>query len=90
MPTKVQQTSIDSYHSLSSKEADCQQLLHLYQHHGNLTDRLASDLLGWYPSQVAARRNDLIKQRQIVDKGTVRDSKTNKTVKVWGLMDTLF
>lgn len=85
-------TSISAFHSIKiDREIQTKQLLDVYMKHGPMSDRQASYRLGWYPSQVSARRNALIASKEVVEMGTSRDRDTGKTVNVYGISkETLF
>lgn len=77
-------TSITAYHETRSQRLImCAQLEYLYREKGDMTDRDAATALGWHPSVVSARRNDLLSL--IEEKGVKKDPTTHKTVKVWGV-----
>lgn len=85
----VQSTSINTYHDTKSERSQrCEDLYDLYAKKGFMSDREAGQILGWYPSDVSARRNDL--GMRVMQKGTKKDSVTHRTVMTWGLSDTLF
>ena len=76
-------TSIRAYHEIVSERGlMCDRLRALYSVHGPMTDREASRHLGWHPSEVSARRNDL---EDVVLYGLKKDPITGKSGRVHGL-----
>ena len=57
----------------------------MYRYEGSLTRRELSQLTGLDRGDIAGRVNKLIKDGLLVDKGTVKCSKTGKTVGLVGL-----
>jgi len=85
----VAETSIAAFHSIKvDREIQTKQLLDVYIKHGPMSDRQASYKLGWYPSQVSARRNALMALKEVVEMGNRRDPNTGKTVNVYGISRT--
>lgn len=80
-------TSVAAYRSIASSRAvQCERLLTVYETAGALSDRDAAEILNWNPSEVSARRNDLMKDgRKVFELATQKDKHTHKTVKVWGV-----
>lgn len=85
-------TSIEAFHSIKiDREAQVKQLYEIYSKHGPMSDREASYKLGWYPSQVSARRDALMKSSEVAEMGKKKDPDTGKTVNVYGITkETLF
>lgn len=86
------QTSVDAYHQLIKERKitpRCKILLSAYLEHGDLADFEVADILGWHPSQVSARRGDLVNAENtglIVDKGRTKyNPNTNRNVVVWSV-----
>lgn len=95
----VAETSRTAFHAIKlDREIQTKQLLDVYTKHGPMSDREASYKLGWYPSQVAARRNSVMAPKgempragQVVEMGTSKDKDTAKTVNIYGIYTpTLF
>lgn len=85
-------TSIEAFHSIKiDREAQVKRLYEVYSRFGPMSDREASYKLGWYPSQVSARRNALVASLEVAEMGKKRDQDTGKTVNVYGIIkSTLF
>lgn len=77
------ETSVRAYReTVDSRASLCACLLALYKSHGPMTDREAGRHLGWHPSSVSARRNDL---DGVVLFGLKKDPITGKSGRVHGL-----
>lgn len=77
--------------TVSEREIQTLHLRRLYESVGVMSDREAGSRLGWYPSQVSARRNDLMKSGQVCELGRHRDPVTGKLVNLYGIQrETLF
>lgn len=76
--------------TISEREVQSIQLLGLYLS-GPLSDREAGKRMNLPPSQVSARRSDLMKQGKVRELGRKKDENTGKLVNVWGIVrETLF
>lgn len=77
--------------TVSEREIQAYKLMGLYLSVGAMSDREAANRMGWYPSQVSARRNDLMKLGKVVELGKKKDTDTGKLVNQYGaLRETLF
>jgi hypothetical protein len=91
MVKMIRQTSLESWRALQPKLGLKQ--MTMYQvfaenPEGKCTDRDLSKILGWAINSVTARRNELWKQKLIVEDGTTFDEETKRRVTLWKLKTT--
>ncbi|MGI1661401.1 hypothetical protein ACRDNQ_04085 [Palleronia sp. KMU-117] len=86
----VRDTSIEAYHALIKHREitpRCRQVLEVLIEHGPQADYEIAARLGWHPSQVSARRGDLVNEQNtgiVVFTGSYKPNPlTGKTVRVW-------
>lgn len=86
----VADTSVASYYELVKDgkiSEGCRRIISALVEFGPMTDRQLSNILDWPPSQVAARRNDLMNDKEtgfVVFSGRYyKDPDTKKKVRVW-------
>lgn len=86
----VQDTSIQAYHDLIKAHQISPRaalILKCLVEHGPQADYDIAARLGWHPSQVSARRGDLVNDQNtglVVSTGRYKQNPfTNKTVKIW-------
>ena len=86
----VQDTSIQSYHELIKAQQitpRAREILRCLIEHGPQADFEIAAKLGKHPSQVSARRGDLVNDQNtglVVSTGQYKQNPiTNKTVKIW-------
>ena len=77
-----QHTSISAYHELHNKEIDKELVYNAIKKFGKAYDRQIAKALGWEPSTVSARRNELIRDGLVESAGFAM-SITRKVVKTW-------
>lgn len=86
----VRDTSIEAYHDLIKRREitpRARQVLKVLIDHGPLADFEIAAVLGWHPSQVSARRGDLVNEDNtglVAFTGDYkRNPSTNKTTRIW-------
>lgn len=86
----VQDTSIEAYHDLIKRREitpRAREVLKCLIDHGPMADFEIAAKLNWHPSQISARRGDLINEENtglVVFTGKYKQNPfTNKTVRIW-------
>lgn len=84
MARQIQQTSIDSYHSIPNLGEKQQSVLIAINGNPDKTDRELTKIMGFQdPNNVRPRRKDLVDLGLVVCSGERKCSVTGKTVMTW-------